>query len=79
MHPLEKEILAFIQKDKLIEAGQKVVVAVSAGPDSMALLNVLAALRSVLEIDIVAAYVDHGLRPAETPLEEELVARCSRG
>lgn len=78
MHPLEKEILTFIRKDQLIEAGQKIVIGVSAGPDSMALLHVLASLRPELDVELVAAYVDHGLRPDETPLEEELVSQQAK-
>ena len=78
MHPLEKEILTFIRKDQLVESGEKIVIGVSAGPDSMALLHVLAGLRLELDVELVAVYVDHGLRPDETPLEEELVAGQSR-
>lgn len=73
MHPLEKEILIFIREDSLIGAGEKIVIGVSAGSDSMSLLHVLSRLRPELGVELVAVYVDHGLRPEETPLEEELV------
>jgi tRNA(Ile)-lysidine synthase len=78
MHPLEKEILAFIREDSLVDAGEKIVIGVSAGPDSMSLLHVLASLRAELDVELVAVYVDHGLRPDETPLEEELVVQQTK-
>jgi tRNA(Ile)-lysidine synthase len=41
----------------------RVLVATSGGPDSMALLDVLAKLRDELGFSLVAHGVDHGLRP----------------
>jgi len=78
MHPLEKKILSLVKKDSLIISGEKVVVGVSGGPDSMALLHVLANLRSHLNTDLIAVYVDHGLRPDETPFEKELVFKYAQ-
>ncbi|AKV00833.1 tRNA(Ile)-lysidine synthetase [Labilithrix luteola] len=49
------------------------LVAVSGGPDSMALLDVTARLASKLELTIVAHGVDHGLR-AEAAQELDLAA-----
>ena len=73
MHPLEKETLKVLQQERLVEAGDSLIVAVSAGPDSMALLHVLAKLAPGLDITLTAAYVNHGLRPAESLQEENLV------
>jgi tRNA(Ile)-lysidine synthase len=74
MHPLEKEILAFIRDRQLITIRDgTVVVAVSGGPDSMCLLHLLARLAGHFHITLVAAYVNHGLRPNETDQEEQLV------
>jgi len=46
----------------LFTKGARVVVAVSGGPDSMALLHVLARLRRALGHELFAVGVDHGLR-----------------
>ena len=46
----------------LISSGASVVVGTSGGPDSTALLDVLARLRSELALRLVAVGVDHGLR-----------------
>ena len=45
-----------------LERGARILCAVSGGPDSMALLDVLARLRSKLGFELVAHGVDHGLR-----------------
>jgi tRNA(Ile)-lysidine synthase len=42
--------------------GARILVATSGGPDSMALLDVLAGLRRTLPYELVAHGVDHGLR-----------------
>jgi tRNA(Ile)-lysidine synthase len=51
-----------ILDEALFAPGTKVLAAVSGGPDSMALLHVLARLRPKLGYDLVAHGVDHGLR-----------------
>jgi len=73
MQPLEKEILKLVQQENLIRNGEKILVGVSGGPDSMALLHVLARLASDFAITLAAAYVNHGLRPDEAETEKNLV------
>ena len=60
-----------------VVAGDSIVVGVSGGPDSQALLHVLALLRQKLGgFDVLAHGVDHGLRP-EAPAELELAQSLS--
>ncbi|MEO6581901.1 MAG: tRNA lysidine(34) synthetase TilS [Sphingomicrobium sp.] len=64
-----------INLDGLVELGAKIGVAVSGGPDSLALLLLAAAGRPN---QVEAATVDHGLRP-ESGAEAEMVAGlCKR-
>ena len=57
-------VLRTIAAHALFERGDRVIVAVSGGPDSMALLHVLWELRERLGLTLEVAGVDHGLRPA---------------
>jgi tRNA(Ile)-lysidine synthetase, N-terminal domain/tRNA(Ile)-lysidine synthetase, C-terminal domain len=73
---VEKRILAFIMEEGLIKPGDRLVLGVSGGPDSMALLHVMAALRRGLDIDITAAHVDHGLRSGAREEQDYVEASC---
>ncbi len=73
MHPLEKKIFQLLSVHNLLIAHEAVVVGVSAGSDSMALLHLLVSFSKELPLEITAVYVDHGLRPSETGAETELV------
>ena len=74
MHPLEKKTLKILEQEHLLQTREKVVIGVSGGPDSMALLHVLARLAPILDITLAAVYVNHGLRPGEADKEKNLVA-----
>lgn len=75
MHPLEKKVDQFLDKKRLALPGQRLLVAVSGGADSVALLYLLAALAERRQLaGLLAVYVDHGLRPTEVAAEKQLVA-----
>ena len=60
---LEQKILDTINEYNLIESGDTVIAAVSGGPDSMCMLNVLNNIKENLKIkEIVVAHVNHMLR-----------------
>jgi tRNA(Ile)-lysidine synthase len=63
-----------IREECAIAHGARVLVAVSGGPDSMALLDVLGRLAPKLGFGLVAHGVDHGLRP-EAAAELDLAER----
>lgn len=56
-------LLNTIQHDKLFPPNQRILVAVSGGADSIALLHALARLQSQLAVHLHVATLDHGLRP----------------
>lgn len=59
---LEK-VRRIINSYKLIRPGEKIIVAVSGGPDSVALLYLLNALKSEFNFSLHVAHLDHMLRP----------------
>jgi tRNA(Ile)-lysidine synthase len=53
-----------IERDGVIARGERVVIACSGGADSVALAQVLHAVRAPMELDLVLAHVNHGTRPS---------------
>lgn len=57
---------------------EKLLVAVSGGPDSVAMLLALAEVRSQLGVDLEAVYIDHGIRGEAAIAESQFVAQLCR-
>ena len=68
---------AAFREHALAPRGSRVLVAVSGGPDSMALLHVMALLRAKLGLGVFAHGVDHGLR-AEAAAELDVAAELAQ-
>lgn len=62
---VENKVLETIIRENLIAEGDKVILALSGGPDSVCLLNVLAKLKSQLNFQIYAAHLNHQIRGLE--------------
>ncbi len=73
-----EEVLAQVRRtataERLFHRGDRVVVGISGGPDSVGLLHLLQALRPVWALHLHLAHLDHGLRKA-SGRDAELV-RC---
>lgn len=65
-----KKIEQIIDKYQLVEDGDRVVVALSGGADSCALLLSLAGLSVARRLKIIVAHFNHGLRGAESDEDE---------
>ncbi|MDH7600292.1 MAG: tRNA lysidine(34) synthetase TilS [Sedimentisphaerales bacterium] len=72
---LEQRLAAFVCRYALIPQGCRVLVAVSGGTDSMALLEALTRLKAagVLDIDLVCGHVNHQLRGSEADQDQQFV------
>jgi len=67
-----------ITRHNMLAPGERVLIAVSGGPDSMALMHAMDELRDVLSIEVFVAHFDHGLRP-ESPQDAEFVKEAAEG
>jgi tRNA(Ile)-lysidine synthase len=59
-----------IERNNLLSEGDSVLIGLSGGPDSVALLRLLATLRKRLRLSLAAVYVNHQLRPRAAAKEE---------
>jgi tRNA(Ile)-lysidine synthase len=58
-----------IKKRLMLSGGEKVLIGLSGGADSVCLTAVLKKLSQQFKLSLHAVYIDHGLRPEETPDE----------
>ncbi|WP_027625372.1 tRNA lysidine(34) synthetase TilS [Clostridium lundense] len=68
-----EKILNTIEENNMIKKGDKIVVGVSGGPDSMCLLHILNSISKEYCIEVVAAHINHCLRGEEADKDEEYV------
>ncbi len=71
---LVEKVSETIRKYSMLSGGETVLVGLSGGPDSVCLISILHALAPEMELRLRAVYVDHGLRPEETPAEIEFAS-----
>ncbi len=71
-HPLVQKISENISQHQLLEKGDTVLVCVSGGSDSIALLHLLLDLQNQWNIKLHLLHFDHGLR-RESPAERQFV------
>lgn len=67
----------FINKNNLLNNCQKLLLAVSGGPDSLVMLELFSELKSEFKLKIAVAHLDHMLRP-ESVKEAEFVEAYSK-
>ncbi|MFC1708875.1 tRNA lysidine(34) synthetase TilS [Candidatus Omnitrophota bacterium] len=75
---VQNKILKTIRKFNLLSAGDRVLIGVSGGPDSLALLYLLNELSVRLGIKIIVGHLNHGIRGKSSDCDEKFVEKCSR-
>lgn len=76
---MKEKVRATIKKYNLIEKEDNIVIGVSGGPDSMALLYILNDIKQEMNFNIYVAHINHGIRKEEADADEEFVKDiCSR-
>lgn len=64
-----------VKEHKLIEDGDKIIVAISGGPDSVSLLHALYRLKDEYNIDIYGAHLNHNFRGMDAQVDAQYVSK----
>ena len=81
MRELEQKVAVFITAEGLLKPADTVLLAVSGGADSTALLNVMSSLKlaGVLPTHICCAHINHQLRGIESQRDQDfVVSQCRK-
>lgn len=70
-----QKVINTIEKYKMISNNDKVIVGVSGGPDSLALLHILKSIQNKYNFRLYAAHVNHNLREEESKKDELFVKK----
>lgn len=62
---MKDKVKKYIYENNLLNKGERVLVALSGGPDSVCLLHILYSLKEELQIDLGAMHINHMLRGEE--------------
>ena len=77
---MKEKVLEIIKKYNLIENGDKIVIGVSGGPDSITLLNVLLEIKNekIIDFDMVVCHINHMIREEAIQDEEYVLEFCKK-
>ena len=76
---MNRKVKKTAERHHMFSPGDTVLVALSGGADSMALLNVLYSLKNEYSLTLIAAHFNHGIRGDEAKRDEEFsVAACEK-
>ena len=67
---------ALLQCPDLIPRGSRVLIALSGGSDSTALLHLMLHVRDGFDVELLAAHFDHGVQAQSSVLAEQVFERC---
>jgi len=71
------DLIEKVKSTNLIKSGDRIVVGVSGGPDSITLLDILVKLREELNLTLFVVHINHSLRQ-EADFEEEYVRKFAK-
>jgi len=73
-----RTILDYIRRNRLFAPGDRVIVALSGGADSVCLLVVLNELKEALGLELKAVHVHHGLRGKEADRDRDYAGELAK-
>ncbi len=77
IHPLITAVATTLRRYDMVTHGDRIVVGVSGGPDSIALLHCLVALRDEWAFTLIVGHLNHGLRKDSAGQEADFVKRVA--
>ncbi len=77
---MKEKVIQTIKKNKLIINGDKIVLGVSGGPDSISMLDILRKIKeeNIIQFDIVVAHINHLIREEAVEDEEYVKKYCEK-
>ena len=72
---MNRDVLFAAQKYDMLSYGDKIVVGLSGGADSVCLTHALVSLRDSLSLEVEAVHVNHGIRGEEALRDEKFCFR----
>jgi len=73
-----RKVKNFIEQNSMIEKGDRIVLGVSGGADSVCLLYMLSEICSKQQIPLIVVHINHGIRGEEAKQDERFVAELCR-
>lgn len=70
---ISEKFIQSIKKNKMIEKGDAIVVAVSGGPDSIAMMHLLLSIKEKFHLKLYGVHLDHVTRDGQSTLDAEFV------
>lgn len=78
MDYLVEKVNEYMQEHHMAQAGEKIVVGVSGGADSLGLLTILSELAGYFHYDLVVVHVNHGLRGKAADQDQSFVEKTCK-
>ena len=72
---MKQKVKETIKKYNLINSGDRIVLGVSGGPDSIAMLDILRQLRDEIKFEIYVVHINHNIRGKDADEDEEYVKK----
>ncbi len=78
MKEIVAKVIKYCNSHDLLHAGDRVLLAVSGGPDSTALLHIMHAMRKIYDLHIEVAHLEHGMRGETSKDDQRFVAELCK-
>ena len=75
---MKNKVLDTIKKFNLIQQGDRIVLGVSGGPDSISMLNILNEIKTEFQIEIYVAHINHMIREEANEDEKYVQDYCQK-